>query len=75
MVFILKENDQKNEVKKLNLEIFTHAPQAKLSSKLLSSSTRQREIIHPPRQCFLKIYSPQQKGGMEGTMMLITEAW
>ena len=51
-------------VKKLNLEIFTHAPhRSKIVPKVLIINPRQREITHSPQQYFSKMYFPfpQQK--------------
>ena len=51
-------------VKKLNLLIFTHAPQAKLSSRFLSLSPRQTGMALSSRAAFFEdIYFPEEKGG------------
>ena len=53
-------------VKKLNLDIFAHAVQAKLSHRFKhhpSPPPRQKEITHPPKKSFFfKNLSPYQKG-------------
>ena len=53
-------------VKKLNLDIFAHAVQAKLSHRFKhhpSPPPRQKEITHPPKKSFFfsKTYPPIRK--------------
>ena len=48
------------QVKKLKLGFFTNSP--KTNSTPGSLSPRRREITHPPRQCFLKIYPTAERG-------------
>ena len=60
---MVRENFHK-QVKKLNLNFFSHISYLKPSHRFLSSTSRQREVTHPslPLQRFFENLSPSRKG-------------
>ena len=52
-------------IKKLNLFIFTYAPKQKSPPGFYQYPPGRREWLIPPKQRFLKIFFPEEKGGGE----------